>query len=87
MNSIRRPRSRPRVDSLSFRVFGWVVLREAALRVIYPSAVGSISEPAARRTLAASDTSEVRDVTRVALAVHPERVRFGGRAVEVVATV
>ena len=31
MNSIRRPRKRPRVRSVSFQTFGWVLIREAAL--------------------------------------------------------
>jgi hypothetical protein len=33
-NSIRRPRRRPRVRSLNFRTFGWVLLREVAVEVL-----------------------------------------------------
>lgn len=36
MNSIRRPRKRPRVRSVNFRVFGWLLVREAYLRIRFP---------------------------------------------------
>jgi len=39
MNSIRRPRRRPRVRSVSFRTFAWLLVREAYLRVWYPEQV------------------------------------------------
>lgn len=35
MNSIRRSRRRPRVDSVSFESFAWVLVREVALRVSF----------------------------------------------------
>lgn len=34
MNSIRRPRNRPRVKSVNFRSFWWLVRRQAALQII-----------------------------------------------------
>lgn len=33
MNSIRRPRRRPRVESVSFRTLWWVLVREAVHRM------------------------------------------------------
>lgn len=30
MNTIRRPRARPRKSSVNFRTFGWLLIREAA---------------------------------------------------------
>jgi len=33
MNSIRRPRRRPRARSVSFKTFGWLLVREAFLRI------------------------------------------------------
>lgn len=40
-NTIRRPRSRPRVESCNFRSLWWLVRMEAALRIRYPRAVES----------------------------------------------
>lgn len=40
MNSIRRPRRRPRVDSVNWRTFGWVLIREAATNVLCATALG-----------------------------------------------
>jgi hypothetical protein len=34
VNSIRRPRKRPRVESVSLDSFAWVLVREVALRVL-----------------------------------------------------
>jgi hypothetical protein len=34
VNSIKRPRARPRLRSVNLRVFRWVLLREAALQIL-----------------------------------------------------
>jgi len=36
VNSIRRPRRRPRRDSVSYRTFAWVLIREAFLTAVLP---------------------------------------------------
>jgi hypothetical protein len=87
MNSFNRPRRRPRVESISWRVFGWVLLREASLRVLFPHSVGAFSETQARRTLAAEENWRVRDTARLALAVDPDRAVFTPRATEVVGAI
>lgn len=78
MNSIRRPRRRPRRRSLSFRTFAWLMVREAALRVCYPVAVGGLSEPAARFSLVGRPTGSMRSAVDLVLTVRPERQFYDG---------
>jgi len=56
MNSIRRPRGRPRTDSVNFSTFFWVLRREAVLRVVFRTHVGSRFELHARREAARGTT-------------------------------
>lgn len=76
MNSIKRARKRPRVHSVNFRVLWWVLLREAALRVIYPSSVGAASEGQARRLCSSKDSRAVRGIAESMLRFKPERQQF-----------
>lgn len=73
MNSIRYPRRRPRVESVSFRGFFWVLVREAAVRIIHPSSMGTPAERAARLAVNSGSTFQIRSTAVACLAYHPER--------------
>lgn len=76
MNSIRRPRRRPRVDSMNFRTFFWVLLREAALRIAYPSSLGAISERAARVECSDRSSTRIASVCTAVIKQQPHRRYF-----------
>jgi len=76
MNSIRRPRRRPRVQSVNFRTLWWVLLREAVLRVAYPSSIGAASEGSARNSCSSSDSARIRWLGEHILLARPERRYF-----------
>jgi hypothetical protein len=76
MNSTRRRRSRPRVHSVNFRSLWWVLLREAVLRVAYPSSMGAASEGQARQTCTSRESWKLRAVGEYLLRVRPERRFF-----------
>lgn len=54
MNSIQRPRRRPRVRSMSWAALWWVIRREAALHILYP---GQVQAPSALRVALAGKSS------------------------------
>jgi len=58
MNSITRPRRRCRVKSVNFKVFAWLLVREAALAIDGPT-YWRETERATRRFLAAAPTYEI----------------------------
>jgi hypothetical protein len=60
MNSIRRSRKRPRLTSVNFRVFGWVLVREAAYNILRSTALMDERELWVRGMLAKYDTAHVR---------------------------
>ena len=72
MNSIRRPRNRPRVKSVNFRSLWWLVTLEAAFNIRWPDLP---AEQAAhlRETLAGAHTNEVRQ--RAELVLHFNEAR------------
>lgn len=76
MNSIRRRRGRPRVRSVNFRSFAWVLFREAALRVLAPD----VSKPYAwedwRRHLVRADGARIRLLVFKVLQLYPSRRYF-----------
>lgn len=73
MNTIRRRRRRPRVDSVNFRTVWWVLQHEAALRILHPTAVGSTWEPHAREYLSHIDSRHLRRAVASVLRVRNER--------------
>lgn len=73
MNTIKRPRRRPRVDSVNFRALGWLVTREAALRVIAPYAIGGPNESTARADLVSVPTETIQRRVRRWLNFRPDR--------------
>lgn len=73
MNSFRQPRKRPRVDSVCFRTFGWVLLREAYLSAIAYSVLGGELNAEWRRFVAKLPTPQLRRRLELFLERHPER--------------
>jgi len=73
MNSIRRPRRRPRVDSVNFRVFEWVLLRESVLRLLWPSYEEWGGQRQARQWLAKKARNQVLAIGADFLSRYPER--------------
>lgn len=73
MNSIRRPRSRPRVDSVSFASLWWVLVREAFVRALDLPLSRYATDGRWRRHIAKLDTDEVRWRLEHFLVRHPER--------------
>lgn len=76
MNSYRRARRRPRVESVSFRSFGWVLLREAAVAILVGSSASSLPWSVTRSYLAKVDGARVRLLVAKCLAVMPHRRTF-----------
>lgn len=60
MNTLRRPRRRPRVESVNFRTLWWVLAREAAWRVIEPDLHVHIDRLPYRSWLRDISTDEIR---------------------------
>lgn len=59
MNTIRRPRRRPRVRSVNFRTLWWLLKREAALCIMQP-ARARFPNTVIRQQLAGADTFRLR---------------------------
>jgi hypothetical protein len=68
-----RARTRPRKRSVNFRRFKWVLLREAALRILAPDLYADGAPTLLRTQLANRDTYRVSVLAGVVLALHPER--------------
>ena len=79
MNSIRRPRLRPRARSVNFRSFAWLVQREAALHVIHPAIFDAAGERKSRGKINRWRTAAVTRLVRNLLALYPERRWWYGR--------
>jgi len=75
MNSITRPRRRCRVKSVNFKVFGWLLVREAAIRVWGPYHFGR-SEAVARKNLSSLTTSYIRKLAAAAIRQRADRRYF-----------
>ncbi|OLC20191.1 MAG: hypothetical protein AUH33_04160 [Chloroflexi bacterium 13_1_40CM_68_21] len=75
MNSIRRPRARPRVLSYSFRTLAWVLTREAALNVLVPEEAFSNHRRYWQRWMLRHGTDRVRAKAENYIAWTP-RLRF-----------
>lgn len=73
MNSIRRPRRRPRIGSVNFRTLWWVLTREAVLRIAYPLSLGAPTERQARQACSGNDTQRVAQFGREIIKLKPER--------------
>lgn len=73
MNSIRRPRRRPRVRSINWRTFAWVLLREAFVTALCHGTSWPIGDGRWRRTIARKSSSELRRHFALYLERHPER--------------
>ncbi len=72
MNSIRRPRSRPRVQSCNFHSLWWLVTREACWQILCRHA-SYTDTPWTRRAFAQGQTFYVRALAERCLYHHPER--------------
>jgi len=72
MNSIKRPRRRPRVRSVSFHTFGWLLVREAYMRVFFPE---TAEQPRTflRAVVAQTRTDRLAERLNGALAVAEDR--------------
>lgn len=68
-----RPRARPRQRSVNFRRLWWVLTREAALRILDPTVDHNDRSHHLRLELRRRDTTRVRTVAGIVLALHPER--------------
>lgn len=73
MTPVRRPRRRPRVRSLSWKILGWVLVREAALRVLWPTYEQWGGSTAARQWLCRMRTDHVREVFSTFVNRYPDR--------------
>jgi hypothetical protein len=73
MNSIRRPRKRPRKNSVNFDALWWVLVREAALRVLRPNVSGSTLDRLFRSELCSVPTDALRVRVRQRLNFNPDR--------------
>jgi len=73
VNTFRRPRKRPRDKSVNFRTFGWVVLREAFIRVTEHAAPTALSERLRREAVRDSSDKWVREVGQAFIRSNPER--------------
>lgn len=72
MNTIRRPRRRPRKSSVSFKTFGWLLVREAYLRIFYRRGPLHFSN-AALREIACTRGDVLRRRADYVIRIYPER--------------
>lgn len=72
MNTIRRPRKRPRKSSASFKTLGWLLVREAYLRIFYRRGPLEFSGPALRE-IAATRGDALRRHADYVIRIYPER--------------
>lgn len=75
MNTIRRPRKRPRKSSVSFRTFGWLLVREAYLRIFYRRGPLHFSTPALRE-VADTPAHVLRRRAEYVIRIYAERRYF-----------
>lgn len=76
MNSIHRRRRRPRIESVSFKSLGWVLVREVAMCVAFPRSLATMNQHEARAALVHESTTAIRrDVARL-IAIQPWRQYF-----------
>ncbi len=73
MNTIRRPRKRPREKSSNFRTFWWVLAREAFLRITEIAHPNGFTELHRRQALCDRPTSWVVAVGRSFIRSNPGR--------------
>jgi len=72
VNSIRRPRRRPRVESVSFESFAWVLVREVAVRVCCPRLLSPLEWRKERAALCSVPTSTLQTRVRRRLNFRPD---------------
>jgi len=73
VNTIRKPRKRPRDKSISFRTFWWVLQREAFMRITDFAAPTAFTDRLRRRALCDRTARWVRDVAESFMRQNPER--------------
>ena len=78
MNSIRRPRMRPRVRSTNWRTFAWLVEREAYLRIVNAVPHCAYCEKDQRQYVARARPDGMRRASTNLLKVYPERRFYYG---------
>jgi hypothetical protein len=77
MNSVRKPRARPRIRSINFRVFFWLLTREAALQILGWENDGQLFE-APRELLAWNTRPRLRRMVKRELEMYPFSRCTGG---------
>jgi hypothetical protein len=75
MNSIRRPRARPRVRSVSFRTFAWLLVREGYCRIIFRCA-GNELDPVYKPEVMHSQPWHLHRHAQRILARYPNRREY-----------
>jgi hypothetical protein len=70
VNTVHRPRGRPRVRSVNLRAFWWVLQREAALRILGWEQDGHLFE-APRELMSWKRSTELRRLVRRELERYP----------------
>lgn len=73
MNTLRKPRKRPRVDSVSFRTFGWLLEREAAYQMLFAPALTRELERSFRSLLCSLPGPTLRKRVGRRLGFRPDR--------------
>lgn len=71
-------RRRPRIRSVNFRRLRYVLVREAALRILAPSPASFRHEVMLRSQLCRRQLGNVLTVAGMVLALHPERRTWPG---------
>lgn len=72
----RAARRRPRFSSFGFRTFGWLVHREACLRIIYAEHVGTALEQGAREAIYRARRDRLDTYAQTILTLHRPRATF-----------
>jgi len=75
MNSIRRPRRRPRKLSVNFRTLWWVIQREAFIRIWFPMGM-SHGNRRRRKWLCSCSSTFLTRQAQLLLADQPSRRYF-----------
>lgn len=72
VNSIKRGRRRPRVESVSFQSLAWVLVREAFVGLVQFRSVGVAGELPLRRWLCTLPSDRVHELAELVLRRHPD---------------
>lgn len=73
MNSLRKPRKRPRKNSVNFDTLWWLLAHEAAVYVLFNHSAGGPFDRAARAQLCSVPTAALRRRVQLRLNWRPDR--------------